>query len=234
MLNKKQIKNWIEKNEKIFHTYNFKVYEAFYYAGRANKDFPLLEDNEINDTFWNFCEDEFYFFQNTSENNMELIHHVGSTSSFYVLPKYFYDYVEIISQRSYKAESDYYCRGVNLEDFYNFIQNEEIKNFEELNKYFEESTIFINNLLAFKEEQVDIFKDYLRCAVEDKEEMLQEQEKARQEKLQNYANIKDAINLYIDIITPCDVENYNDKIESMRKTLREVEKWEMVETTSKG
>ena len=212
-MNKKQLENWAEKNQKLFKEYNFKVYDvSLYMASKAESDFPMLTYEEIHDTFIWFCDTEFDFFKDN--NNMELTQYIGRTSSFYVLPKHFYNWVDI-------------RRGeVNMEDFWDFIQMEGIKTFRELDTYFEECFDFINNLLHFKENQVEIFKAYL---IDEKEK----HEEAKQEKLAKFIettkhlkNITDAINLYIDIITPHDVEDYQGKIESMRKTLEEVKRWE--------
>lgn len=212
-MNKKQLEMWTEKNQILFKEYNFKVYDvSLYMASKAESDFPMLTYEEISDTFSWFCETEFNFFEDA--NNMELRQYIGSTSSFYVLPKHFYNWVDI-------------RRGeVNMEDFWNFVQMEGIRTFKELDKYFEECLEFIKNLLDFKENQAEIFKAYL---IDEKEK----HEEAQQEKLAKFIettkhlnNITDAINLYIDIITPHDVEDYNTKIESMRKTLEEVKRWE--------
>lgn len=212
-MNKKQLEMWTEKNQKLFKEYNFKVYDvSLYMASKAESDFPMLTYEEIQDTFNWFCEMEFDFFKDA--NNMDLRQYIGSTSSFYVLPKHFYNWVDI-------------RRGeVNMEDFWNFVQMEGIKTFKELDKYFVECMEFIKNLLDFKENQVEIFKAYLIDEKEKHEEAQQEKLAKFIEKTKHLNNITDAINLYIDIITPHDVEDYNTKIESMRKTLEEVKRWE--------
>lgn len=217
MITKTQLKRWIERNEILFKSYNFKVYEVFYYIGNFSKDFPELTPEDVSNEFEFFCNVEFDSFK--AENDLELCRYIGSTSSFYVLPKEFYNYVDIRRDT------------VNFEDFYNFIQNEYIENFQELERYFGKCKEFINNLLRFKSQQVEIFKSYLEELTEERRQEKKEEQEAHEIKMRHFKNIIDALNLYIDIVTPHDLANYNINIESFKQTLQEVEKWQTAETT---
>lgn len=160
---------------------DFKVHGvASYMFEEMKKDYPLAYEKKEN-VFDCFCETEFGLF--TSENSQVLAVNIGRTSKFRLVPKdatgktYFAESYakkdEFITEVFYKrleldcSYSDVlylsnklniiFDKGYESRDIVNALNS--IIEFD-INEFFAECINFYNNLQYFKDNQVEIFKDY--------------------------------------------------------------------------
>ena len=230
---------YLEDNKDVFVSMNLKVYDASYYSFRkAKEDYPLLTEEQIRDTFWYFCEQEFDEFiedLNGAGINWRGIHEqIGSTSSFYLKPEktsrivYFnnrvghcneIDKITTISELLYQLDYEHLEYTVEGIKFDNYIDVEErenyannfIDNFEkEVKNLLSDCILTYNILKDFKDNQIEIFKDYLEQENEYIKDCKEEEKKQLEKYKEECGLIYECICWTLDNISQYDFLNEDD------------------------
>lgn len=94
-----KVVNYVNENKNMFSRMNLKMYDASYYGYAESKKYPLLDTS---DEFYRWCDDTYISFAEDFKMaygyNMESIfHHIGRTSTFYLL----FDYEYAVSNYGY-------------------------------------------------------------------------------------------------------------------------------------
>lgn len=209
-----KVVEYVRVNERgLFSVMDLKMHDASYYSYSNAKDYPLIED--VGEEFYHWCEDE-YDINNTEFNfrygfdMIDLFHHIGRTSKFYLLldmynaNKYgiinevlsatddYFEWLEFDSNDNiiidFDSFDDYYT---DKEEVYGYIYNELKAIVDDeiyttlMNKLENDGIIYFYNLLSdLKKNQVEYFKEYLEC-VESDLEYDKELEEKREVELQN-------------------------------------------------
>lgn len=202
--------DWLEANKDAFQYMDLKLHDASYYAyDQAAEDFPLLaEEYNMDDLFYWFCEDEYDMFVEDLENNQgidfkKMRNPLGRTSSFYLhdgsiieftgryrddypweyvlynfINKYGYnDTVPDITPEGTIDENDPYL--ADCEANIDYIENDM---YNDMLSVFGPVVEVYDYIKDFKDNQVDIFKEYLTYKQEDLEWEQEEAEKRAAER----------------------------------------------------
>lgn len=188
-------KNLARLVHKNFGYTNYKVYEVSSYCySEAEKDFPILNESEINAEFNWFCEREYEEFNEQINENVHA-DYIGRTSSFRYATNRFQDIAtnwndtkesileDIMSVIEFDDIVEVYDQFITdrkkySDDTLECILSDIVQTFEDdienteylLNELLEDYSLIIEEykrLKLFKMSQVDIFKSYLECRSED-------------------------------------------------------------------
>lgn len=206
----KAITDYFNRNINAFNYMDLKLHDVSYYCySQFEKDFPML-DSEM-DYFNMFCEDQYMFFKEDLSESLgidfgKMIYQLGRTSSFYLhdrnmidIERNSIDIKNTISNFMYENYGSSYIESYTLEsgliDVNNdiYLTEEYIEDFEQeldyiINNLYDDVMYYCSDIVMvydrikdFKDNQVEIFKEFLELQQEQKEEEMQA-EKAREEK----------------------------------------------------
>lgn len=163
---------------------NLKLYDAFFEAEDICKEIAeeehFIYDGNWHDEFDFFCEMEFDNFIFADDCILEgadfkkEANYIGRTSSFYLTALSDYDY-------PVEAIIEYYIGGYNeigFEDGKYFLANYDSDYdrwtdwkdiVEQVDEYLHDAKVLADYIDSFKEDQVDIFRDWIYCRIVDGE-----------------------------------------------------------------
>ena len=193
-------------NNEMFEQMNLKCYDAFYYLSDAKENYPLLNDDDLQYVWDDFCECEYRNFCELF--NTKNLKYIGRTSSFNLIPEQIQNNFD---RNDYKNFENFACACFSLslsgwgwynsfEEISNDIEKMKVDELNELlfnlesfdvSKKFEECLEIYKYLKDFKQNQVEIFKEYLESQNElrqeekEQEEKEQQEEQERQDKINN-------------------------------------------------
>lgn len=186
----KKVMRFLQENEKAFSMLDLKLHDVSYYCySHMFADFPELYENDQDSYFYDFCECEYdCMIEYFKENNIEYKpQYIGRTSSFYLS-----DCVDCQCHRPYRIdfqqtiynllnENGYTCDCMPditenglidtsdkyLKDCYaniDYIASGEF--YKDVIKQLDDCIKAYNYIKSFKDNQVNIFKEYLQAQQE--------------------------------------------------------------------
>ena len=242
---------YLEDNKDVFASMNLKVYDASYYSYKqAKEDYPLLTEGQISDTFWYFCEQEFDCFVDDLKElgiNWHKIHkQIGSTSSFHLKPEntdrivYFnnrvghcneIDKITTISELLYVLDYnnlEYTAEGISFDNYIEEDEKEDyannfIDNFEkEIKDLLQDCITTYENIKSFKDNQIEIFKDYLEQENEYVKDCKEEEKKQLEKYKEDCILIYDSICWTLDTLSPSDFLNEDNSEEKYKERIEKL------------
>lgn len=224
-----KVVEYLRKNENAFHSMDLKLHDVSYYIYTdMEEDFPLCYKNDTNDEynyFCLFCEDNYNLFIEDLKESFNIDFdkirvNIGRTSKFYL-----HNYIEFYNGNIHYTNSmlnilqefeNITCLEI-VEDFKISISEYDLKNYKDdvileleyiINEFYNDTVkhckdciITYGVLKDFKENQVEIFKEYLSYYEEElkeQKEIEEQEENSRLEALNKFSDIqKEIYNKYL-------------------------------------
>lgn len=196
----KKVVSFIKENKSMFDYMDLKCHDVSYYCYKdMEKDFPLCYESN-NDYFGWFCDEEYdYFLEWCNDNNIDfnkMYHQLGRTSSFYLQDWHdtnidFMLY-NIITEIGYSYSGNYFTLtdGVITSTDYDTYEDATLEDldyiatefYNDFMKAIEDIQKVYNYIKDFKENQVEIFKEFLEYYEGEIKSEKEQEEKDRIEK----------------------------------------------------
>lgn len=221
-----KVVDFLKENNKAFEYMDLKLHDVSYYCyTKFSTDFPLLTDET--DWFSMFCDDQYRMFEEDLQGNQgidfdDMRCQLGRTSSFYLHDRNVIDidvnsfnlkntiYNIMYENYGYLTGAESYLLESGIIDENMMFAVDEIEEIEEEIDYiytnlYNDTVDYCKDIITvytalkdFKENQVEVFKEYLQYYQEEKEEEERQTKEAEEKALKEVVEVITKYNIKSD------------------------------------